>query len=808
MSAQATTLAFAATSGAEVATCFHCGEPLPAALIGARRAEARTGTEHQRFCCGGCAAAAAWIEQAGLDDYYRLRTDNPPRAAPDASDLAAWDSEAVLAAHARGVPGGREIVLATDGMHCAACAWLIDRALSRLPGVREVSANAVTGRVRLGWDPARSSLSVILARMQALGYRPYLAGGIAAEGARRREQRQWLLRLGIAGIVTLQAMMLAEALYLDTDGQMPTATRDFFRWLTFLVATPVVFYCGYPFLAGAWRELRQQRAGMDTLVAISTLLAWAASAWQTLRGGAQVWFDAAVMFVFLLLAARWLETRARQVAGARIESLARARPVLARRELAGGGCEDVPLARLAAGDVIRVAAGEHLPADGELLTAAALDESLLTGESRPVPRAAGETALAGSICPDRQVRLRVTATGTATRLSAIERLVLRAQEHKPRLARQADRVASWFVLGILLCAAVVYAYWHSIEPARAFEVTLALLVVSCPCALSLAVPAALAAAYSRLSGLGVLVLRPDALQQLAAIDTVVFDKTGTLGDGQWRIATLTTHGTDTATALGLASALERGSRHPLASAFRSFDTGLDVQGLAQVDGCGIEGRIGGRMLRLGTAPWAAARHDDGAIWLGDGQQPLACFQLQEQPRADAAATLQRLTAQRLDLLLLSGDARAAVDAFAARLGARFADVAGRLLPEDKLARVRALQASGRRVAMVGDGINDAPVLAGADVSIAVDGGAALARQNADLVMLHPSLGRLADAVQLARRTRQVMRQNIGWALAYNLVALPIAASGHVAPWGAALAMVGSSLTVTINALRLARAEPR
>lgn len=765
------------------------------------------GDSLQHFCCAGCAAAAEWIAQAGLDDYYRLRTANPERVFAGASDLAAWDSEEVLAAHARNVPQGREIVLATDGMHCAACAWLIDRALSRVAGVREISANAVTGRLRLVWNPAQTSLSVVLARLQSLGYRPYLAGGLEVERV-RREQRVWLLRLGVAGIVTLQAMMLAEALYLDTDGQMPLATRDFFRWLTFLVATPVVFYAGFPFLAGAWRELRQRRAGMDTLVALSTLLAWAASTWQTIAGGAQVWFDAAVMFVFLLLAARWIEARARQVATARIEALARARPVLVTREVASGECEEVPLARIGAGDLLRVAPGEHLPADGILLAPAALDESLLTGESRPVLHAAGEMALAGSISPGREVRLRVTATGTATRLSAIERLVLRAQEHRPVLARQADRMASWFVLGILIIATAVYWHWHAIEPARAFEVTLALLVVSCPCALSLAVPAALAAAYSRLSELGVLVLQPDALQRLARIDTVVFDKTGTLGDGQWLIASVSACDGRGAEARRLAAALERGSRHPLASAFRPFDTGAVVQDLAQIEGCGIEGRVEGQMLRLGTAPWAAGSADDGAIWLGDGARPLARFELTESVRADAPETLRHLDSLGLRLQLLSGDAADAVRGFAVRVGARFEQIAGRLLPEDKLARIRALQAGGRRVAMVGDGINDAPVLAGADVSIAVDGGAALARQNADLVLLHPSLARLADALSVARRTRRIMHQNFAWALGYNLVALPIVASGHIAPWGAALAMVGSSLTVTLNALRLSRAVPR
>ncbi len=267
MSALAAALSPAAKPDTAAAVCFHCGETLPAAAIATR-----VGPCVQRFCCAGCAAAASWIDGAGLDDYYRLRTTHSQRVAVDASDLAAWDSEEVLKVHAREVGDGREIVLASDGMHCAACAWLIDRALARTPGVREVSANAVTGRIRLIWDPTRR-LSTILARLQSLGFRPYLAGGVDAERARQREQRQWLLRLGIAGIVALQAMMLTEALYLDTRGQMPAPTRDFFRWLTFLLATPVVFYAGFPFLAGAWRELRMRRAGMDTLVAASTLLA-------------------------------------------------------------------------------------------------------------------------------------------------------------------------------------------------------------------------------------------------------------------------------------------------------------------------------------------------------------------------------------------------------------------------------------------------------------------------------------------------------------------------------------------------------
>jgi Cu2+-exporting ATPase len=786
-------------TGAATGRCFHCDATLPANPVAA---QAKGGM--QQFCCAGCATAAAWIAGAGLDDYYRLRTARGGRVDPDTTDLAAWDREEIIAAQARDVPGGREITVATDDMHCAACAWLIDRALAREPGVLEVGANAVTGRVRLVWKPALTRLSLVLARLQALGYRPYLAGTRAAEQARRAEHLRWLLRLGLAGIVALQTMMFSEALYLDTAHQMPAATRDFFRWVAFLLATPVVFWAGFPFLAGAWRELRQRTAGMDTLVSASVLLAWAGSTLATLRGGAQVWFDAAVMFVFLLLVARMLESRARQLAGARIEALARARPVLARRECSGR-IEAVPLAQLQAGDVVRVAAGEHVPADGVLLDAgAALDESLLTGEARPVAHAVGDVALAGSLCVAQPLRLRVTAAGAATRLAALERLTQRAQEHRPRVARQAERVAAWFVLGILALAVVIYLYWHGHAPARAFEVTLAWLVVSCPCALSLAVPAALAAAYSRLSRLGLLVLRPDALQRLATIDTVVFDKTGTLGDGQWRLARIDTFTLGAHAALRLAAAMERDSTHPLASAFRAFDEGDVVHDIALVAGRGLEGRQRGRRLRLGAGDFAAGRSDDGALWLGDGQSAQARFELSEQPRPDSAAALQELAAAGLHMQVLSGDDAAAVQRFTHGLGVAFEHVAGRLRPEDKLAHVRQLQQQGRRVLMVGDGINDAPVLAGADVSLAVNGSAALARQNADLVLLPPALSRVAAARDIARRTRRVIRQNLGWAIAYNLLALPLAATGHVEPWAAALAMVLSSLTVTLNALRLAR----
>jgi Cu2+-exporting ATPase len=811
--------------------CHHCGEALPA-----RPCEQAVGGRVHAFCCHGCAAAAEWIAQAELDGFYRLRSapagEGGGRVGDALPDLAVWDRDDVQAEHSRAVEGGREITLLTDGMRCAACAWLIDRALRREPGVLDCGANAVTGRIRIAWDPARTALSAPLRRLAMLGYRPYLAGSAALERERVRERRRWLLRLGIAGLGTLQAMMLAEALYLDFDNTMPVATRDFFRWLTFLLSTPVVFYSGWPFLAGALRELRERRLGMDVLIAGSILLAYMASLVETVRGGPHVWYDAAVMFVFLLLLARMLEQRARQVASAQVDALARSRPAFATRERGDGQRETVPLAALQAGDVACVAAGDAVPADGVLLPDAAagqasdgdedenaqrddasagyaptqawFEEALLTGESAPVRKVAGDAVYAGTVCRERPARLRVTCTGTATRISQLARLVEQAQAHRPALARTADRIGGRFVLALLPIALLVFAWWWQHEPARALEVTLALLVISCPCALSLSVPAALAAAHGALARIGLLALRPDALDTLGRATDLVFDKTGTLSDGRPVLVAVEAHGLDEADALRIAAALERDSGHPLASAFaRVAQASTPATGVEAIPGRGVQGTIDGRHWRLGRADFAAARADDGALWLGDGTRAQARFVIQERPRPDAAESLAALRAQGLHLHLASGDGEAAVRRLATPLA--LDALHARQSPQDKLALVRRLQAQGRIVAMVGDGLNDAPVLAGADVSIAMGQGAPLAHRAADLVTTGGGLLRIPAAVALSRRTGRIIRQNLAWAAGYNLLALPLAAAGLVTPWLAALGMALSSLLVTLNALRLARA---
>ena len=775
--------------------CAHCGEPVPSDAPVVEVGGALT-----PVCCRGCAAAAAWIHDAGLDDYYRLRSADAPRPDDSVADYGSWLHPEVVADHVVPVEGGLQITVLTDGMRCAACAWLIDRSLHRLPGVIEADANAVTGRIRFRWDPARTDLPRVLSRLHALGFTPSLAQGAQREAARRAARRLDLVRLGVAGLGAMQAMMLAEAVYLDGRGEMSVATRDFFRWVTFLVSTPVVFYSGWPFLLGLFRDLRERHAGMDTLVGGSILLAYGASLVETLRGGPQVWFDAAVMFVLLLLAARQLERWARERACEQVELLARARPAFAVRDTPGGR-ERVPVGVLVPGDVLHVSPGETVPADGLLLTPGEFDESLLTGEPGEIARAAGDRVLSGSTCGGLAVRVQVTAVGRQTYLSLVQQLVERAQGERPALARTAARVASAFVVALVVLAAGVFVAWWQIDASRAFSITLAVLVVSCPCALSLAIPAVLATAYSQLARRGVLTLRPDALEILARVDAVVLDKTGTLTCGRPRLlATQGFGGFDAARALALASALQRDSAHPLAAAFPpGADTPLATH-VRRVAGQGIEGLVGPLSLRLGAAGFAAGRVDDGALWLGNGECAFARFEVADEPRADAAGAVSALQALGLAVELSSGDAEAAVARVAAASG--IPQARSRQSPEAKLERVRECQRAGRVVAMVGDGINDAPVLAGADVSFAFGAGAAAAHRSADFVLTGESLRRVPEAIALARHARRIVRQNLAWAIGYNLVALPFAAAGLVEPWLAALGMSASSLAVTLNALRL------
>ena len=778
--------------------CFHCGQAVPADAP-----RVCVDGQSRPVCCAGCAAAAAWIDAAGLADYYRLRQDAGNRIEALDADLSAWDGEALQAAHVHvQADGTRAVTLALEGLRCAACAWLVDRALGTRAGVRACSVNAVTGRLHLEWDPQRTRLSELVGQLAALGYRAHLAAGLGLERARRHERNVALLRLGVAALVAMQAMMFSEALYFDAGAQMAVATRDLFRWLAFALTTPVVFYSGWPLLAGLARELRARRPGMDTLAGGSILLAYGASTIETLRGGPQVWFDAAAMFVLFLLAARMLETFARQRAAARQDLLARAQPVLAC-VVRDGREAWVPAATLAAGDVVFVPAGQALPADGTLIDSVApLDEALLTGEATPVRRRAGDTVLAGSVCHSQAIELRVAAAGTRTRLSELARRVGEAQAQRPPLAELADRVAARFALAVLVIAALAGGAWLVVESSHALPVVLAVLVAACPCALSLATPAALSTASGALARDGVLVVGAQALDRLARVDCVVFDKTGTLTTPRATLAGVRCTGpVDAARALAVAAALERDSGHPLAAAFAGI-AAPPARHARTVPGEGVEGDVDGAHWKFGRARFAGIAGDDDALWLAREGLPMARIALRHEPRPGAAACIASLQHAGIAVAVLSGDNEDAVATTCHELGIR--NWRARQAPEDKLAAVRERQGAGYVVLAVGDGSNDAPLLAGADVSMALAGGMPLAHRAADLLLLGDDLARLPGAIARARATRRVIAQNLAWACAYNLAAVGLAVAGALPPALAALGMVASSLAVTANALRLGK----
>ncbi len=786
--------------------CFHCGEPLPA---GALRTVSVDGVP-QPVCCAGCEAVAALIAGSGLQDFYRYRrgpSDRPEPAADDSWGL--YDDPDRQQRFVRPLPGGEaEARLAVEGLRCAACGWLIEKVLEREPSVESVQVNPATGRALLRWHSERQPLSALLRRLAQLGYQPHPLDAGARLPAAVAERRSALKRLAVAGFGMMQVMTFAFAFYLDPSGAMETLYRDFLRIVSLLVATPVVFYAGWPFLAGAWRDLRAGRPGMDVPVALAVSVAYAASAWNTLTGHGEIYFDSATMFIFFLSTARLLEMNARHRAAEASETLAHMLPDSVRR-LGPQGPVRVALEELRPGDRIRVAAGEVVPADARVLAGTSeLDESLLTGESTPCQRGPGDPVLAGSVNVSGPLDLEVEQLGEATRVSGIVRLLHRAQAERPPLARLADRVAAGFVAVVLVLAAAVGLLWWQVDPSRAFEITLAVLVVTCPCALSLATPTALVTATTALARRGLLVTRGRALEALTCIDRILLDKTGTLTSGALTLRRVVPAGASGADhCLALAAALEAHSAHPVARALAARGAAADAEQVTETPGYGVEGQVNGCRYRLGRPGWASAEpapESSAGTWvaLGSSGRTLAWFELVDPPRPDAAAALSSLRRHGLEAEIASGDGEGPVHAVAENLGIR--RWRSGLSPDDKLARVRELRAQGLRVAVVGDGINDAPVLAGADLSVALGSGAALAQGSADMVLLHGRLAGLAEAFEAGRRTRAVIRQNLTWALLYNATALPLAALGMVQPWMAALGMSASSLLVVGNALRLNR----
>ena len=714
------------------------------------------------------------------------------------------------------------------GLWCAACAGLIERALLGEPGVSGARVSYATQRAEVTWDPKATRLSAILAAVRQSGYGATPDAAAPARDLRRAEERSALWRLFVAVFCAMQVMMYQAPIYFAAPGTLTPDLRALLLWAAWLLSVPVVLFSAAPLFRDAFAGLRRYRITMDLPVVLGIAITFVVSSGAAFDPtgvfGHDAYFDSLTMFVSFILVGRFLTLKMRNRVAAALEAAIGRVPAAVRRIEADGSITLVAATRLRPGDRVRVLAGEAFPADGPLLEGETeVDEALLTGESLPVARKAGDEAIAGSINLRGPVVQRADRIGADTRYEGIIALMRGALTDRPAMLAAADRVAGPFLWAVLVLAAAAASAWSMVDPARAVWVAVSVLIVTCPCALSLAAPSALLAAAGALARRGVLVQRLDAIEALASIDTICFDKTGTLTERQPRFDRIELQpaahaaGLDEAAVLALAGSLAALSSHPLALALaaearRSDDAApIGWTGAHEHAGLGLEACLAdGRRYRLGTAAWASdARFVASALhgpqtWLGGPEGALACFSFDEALRPDARTSLDALRDAGLALVLLSGDAAQRVREVAERLGIE--RVQGGATPTDKLDTVALLQCAGHRVAMVGDGINDAPVMARADVSVAIGEGASLTRARADVVLMSGSLAGLARARATARRAVRIVRQNMAWAIAYNAICVPLALLGWFPPWAAGLGMAGSSLIVVMNAMRVDRAS--
>lgn len=810
--------------------CYHCELPVPTGECYALEVEGQS----LPMCCPGCRAVAQLIFESGLGDYYRYRDtpgNNPEAFTFEMSEMLEavrlYDDPEVQRDFVRRDEAGVDsAILAVEGITCAACAWLIERQLKKCPGVLKVDTNLSQHRVQIQWDATKVALSTLLHEVAKIGYRAFPFQPDTQELLLREESRQALRRLGVAGLGMMQVMMYAVALYAGAFEGIEDVYRDFLRWVSFAVTTPVVLYAAQPFFRACVRDLAAGQLGMDVPVSLAITAAYFNSIWATWFQTGEVYFDSVCMFVFFLSVGRYTEMRARHRSDFATRTLLRLVPEVALR-LEKDEETFVPVRSLRVGDRLRIKPGETIPVDGVVVEGvSSVDESMLTGESTPKAVVVGERLIGGTQNIESPLVMEARQVGPETVLSTIVALLDRAQSEKPALVGLADRVARVFVIMVLALAGLTFVAWWMIAPEKAIWVTLSVLVVTCPCALSLATPAALAGATSGLARIGFLATRGHVLESLAKATHVLLDKTGTLTKAELEtVESVFVGELEPSSSLALACALESASEHPIAKAFlRATDTAssLEVQELSATPNLGVEGRWEGRRVRIGQPSYVSELwQEEGlqppeqvllkrkeALWIlmGDENGPLAWFALEDQLRPEAKKFVHELKAQGLQVELLSGDPSPAVQRVARELNIETAQ--GGLTPRGKLERVRELEAEGAVVVMVGDGVNDAPVLAAAQVSIAMGGGADLAKITADAVLLGDDLSLLTDGLRWARQTRRVIRQNVTWALAYNLCALPLAALGWVPPWLAALGMSASSLLVTVNALRLHRVRAK
>ncbi|HEX2873405.1 MAG TPA: heavy metal translocating P-type ATPase [Polyangiaceae bacterium] len=799
----------ATPAATEPVPCAHCGLPVPQALVS---------SSERSFCCAGCRSVFEIVRAAGLGAYYQYR--DPEQAAPARGatprKYQELDEDSFQSRHCQSGPNGEKSVeLLLEGVHCSACVWLVERVGRVVPGVSSARLDMSRNVVSVTWNPQQTQLSRIARGLESLGYPAHPLGESQLVTGRARD-RALLLRLGIAGAAAGNVMLMAFALYSGAFSGMEPMYRALFRWTSLAIATPTVFWAGSVFLRGGWAALRTRTPHMDLPVSVGILAGYAGGAINTLTGGGEIYFDSLCTLIFLLLVGRYLQASHHRRSTTQSDLVAALAPRSAH--LVEGDAErDVPADAVLTNAIVRVAAGERIPVDGLVLRgSASVDTSLLTGEPMPAETQVSDRVYAGTTCQSGELWLRTEAAGDATRLGRLLTSVAVTQRQRAPIVRLADRVAGYFVVAILIIAAITLGLWLHLDPSHAIDHTVALLVVTCPCALGMATPLAVSAALGRAAKAGILFKGGEFMEELAKPGTIVFDKTGTLTLGQPELVTW----------LGDAAwqapvrALERHSSHPLARSLqRAFpDNDLLVENVQELPQGGISGLVAGSRLlvgapavvekQLGQLPgWAqklvlnhAAAGRTPVLVVADGVVR-AALAFGDKLRPEAKQNLSELTALGYDFEILSGDHQSVVDSIARELGIAQAAARGGQSPEAKLERIQSLRRAGRRVIMVGDGVNDAGAMAAANVGLAVHGGAEACLRSADVFATRAGLGPVADAARGSRRTLAAIRRGVGISLAYNVLSVGLAGLGLLSPLFAAILMPLSSISVVSLALR-------
>ncbi len=802
-------------------SCFHCGLPVPKS----EQHRARLEGAERHFCCLGCKAVCEAIYESGLEGFYQRTPDGtllaPPPEPP--KDVDMFDLDEVQAEFVANLGNLREINLLVEGIHCAACVWLIERTLGRMAGVVGASVNLSGKRLLVRWDNEKLHLSDIIRRLAQIGYSAVPFDPEAAEGSIKKQHRAMLYRLAFAGFAMMNLMWVSIALY---AGASEDEFRTLFHWVGFALATPTLFYSGWPFFRGALAGIRNLHLTMDLPIVIGATATYLYSVYVTVTGTTtgEVYFDTVVNFMFVILIGRALEGLSRRHAVAATQRLMDLQPRVAT-VLRGNEEEVVAIRAVKVGDTVLVKAGNKIPVDGIVLEGrSSVDESMLSGESEGRTKGEGDRVSAGTVNLTSALTVRVEGTLANTALGRIIALVEEAQGSKAPIQRLADRIVPWFVAGTLTLAAITFGIWLDTGIETALTAAVAVLIITCPCALGMATPMAVAVASGQAARHGILVKNGAVLEMLSRIDHVVFDKTGTLTEGKMRVRELVVETASESELLRLAAAVERFSEHNVAAAIvgeaerrkLAFRDG-EVQAFVSEPGYGVAARVEGHQLWLGTADWlkrngievaptltdSAASLEDAAvtcIHVGLDGRHAAVIGVADRLRADAHGLVEALRASGIRMTLLSGDRRRVAEAVAAQLGGM--EVMAEVLPQDKDRVIAALQADGRRVAMVGDGVNDAPALTRADVGIAVGSGTDVSMECADIVLMSDELNKVRLATALSRRTLRTIRQNIGISFVYNSIMVPLAMMAYVTPLVAAIAMPISSLAVIGNAARI------